>query len=358
MVDFISIIDASIEWTKAILFKPFSLKKWLILCFIALLAGSLSGGFNYNFGNSSTSGKKQSKTVQAQSLQQKPVSNLSPAGLGAIKNKIFKDHRITSLIAGVVILFCCFIIFFIWLQARFSFIFLEALTKNDASIKIPFKSNKQIGNSFFHANLVICAVFLLAFGALGFFIIKDIMRLSVYNQGYIVSPKEILLIFLPYLFSIIALFIVSCILSLIISDFVQIAMFKDRIKFMPAFSDVIGVINQNKGNFITYICIKMGLGVAAMIIFMLLYIICLLVLIIPVAALAFLFYMLYHILPHLIFFIILFIIVVPIFLAVIVFFMCLYLPFAVFFRVLSMKFIARLKPEYNLFRHVNSESIP
>lgn len=356
MVDFISIIDASIEWTKAVLFKPFNLKKWLILCLIAFLAGTLSGGFHSNFGNKSPSKSRQSNTSQTQSLQQETKFQSTP-DLHAIKNKILNNPRIIALIISGVLLVCCIVIFFIWLNARFSFIFIEALTKNDASIKIPFRSSKQIGNSLFVAYLPISAVFLSLFGSLVFFIIKDIMRLTVYNKGYAVGFKKIFLTCLPYGFSIVVLFIISIILYLIISDFVQIVMFKDRIKFMPAFLKAISVINRNKSNFITYIFVKMGLGIGCGMIFMLLYMICLLVLIIPGAIIAFLFYLLYHILPHLAFFIILAIVLVPTLLVISCFFLCLGLPFAVFFRTLSMKFIARLEPHYNLFRHADWEAI-
>ena len=43
---FTEIISASVEWTKTVLFRPFSIKKWLLLYFIALLAFQLQGGFN------------------------------------------------------------------------------------------------------------------------------------------------------------------------------------------------------------------------------------------------------------------------------------------------------------------------
>jgi len=357
MVDFISIIDASIELTKAVLFKPFSLKKWLMLCFIAFLAGTLSGGFNFNSHNDFAPKRKPVQVSQTQSLQQKPYTETCPIDLHAVKDKIFKNPKIAALVVCLILLFCCLLVFSIWLYSRFSFIFLEALTKNDASIKIPFKANRQIGNSLFVVELIVCLAFLLAFGWLIFLIFKDVMRLAVYSKSCSVGLKQILLTFLPYVFTFIALLIFSGIVSLVISDFVQIAMFKNKIKFMPAFLKTIGLISQNKGNFIVYILVKIGLSIACGIIFILLYLISLLILIIPGAIIALIFYLFYQILPHLVFFIILFIVVVPIFLAIVVFFACLRLPFAVFFRILSMKFIARLDPNYNLFRHVNPEAI-
>ena len=44
------LVRKAVDRTVLVLFKPFKLKKWLSLLFIALLAGSLGGG-NANFNN-------------------------------------------------------------------------------------------------------------------------------------------------------------------------------------------------------------------------------------------------------------------------------------------------------------------
>ena len=48
-IDVGDIIKKSFERTVLILFKPFTLKKWLMLLFIAWLAGALAGGGNFDF---------------------------------------------------------------------------------------------------------------------------------------------------------------------------------------------------------------------------------------------------------------------------------------------------------------------
>jgi hypothetical protein len=65
MVDFSELIKASAEWTITVLFRPFSPKKWIILGFVALLAGYLTGGGGHgSFGGNKS--KEKGRISQAE----------------------------------------------------------------------------------------------------------------------------------------------------------------------------------------------------------------------------------------------------------------------------------------------------
>ena len=62
-----TVIQKSFERTIFILFKPFSMKKWLLLLLIASLAGSLGGGSG-NFGGSGSSSREKEAEVQEEEV--------------------------------------------------------------------------------------------------------------------------------------------------------------------------------------------------------------------------------------------------------------------------------------------------
>ncbi len=184
MVKFGEIITASLEWTTAVLFRPFSPKKWLILTFIAFLAGAIAGGnSNLNFR------ERNNRTKEVSAAQQYEQKSFQTAKISSPKQKLASRKEVENffkkaaagpaifiislaVIAGIILF-----IILLWLCSRFYFIFLEDVVKNDASIVVPFKNNKTIGNSFFKFDLififlVICIVAFIAF--LGFVSLSNI----------------------------------------------------------------------------------------------------------------------------------------------------------------------------------------
>ncbi len=163
MVKFQEIIEASIEWTATVLFRPFSPKKWLILVFVALMAGQLAGGGCNSFP-SGRDHEDKTKPAQAAEIYQASISHPASQAINkkptfsleeSFKSFLKKNKNSTLFLAIFVIAIIAIIIGLLvltWLTARFSFIFLEDVIKNNASIKIPFRENKTIANSLFLFN--------------------------------------------------------------------------------------------------------------------------------------------------------------------------------------------------------------
>jgi hypothetical protein len=229
------------------------------------------------------------------------------------------------------------------------------VVKNDASIKRPFKENRLIGDSLFSFNMAFLFVNMLLFGLIIFMCLRSLFKLGVFAKTSTVGFLKIFLTCLPFLLLFILLIIISAIIYLIVNDFVIVAMFKDKIKFTQAWPKVSKILLANKVNFILYILIKWALAIAASLIYFIIYLISLFSLLFPAVMSICILYCLYLIIPgalHIPYLIVLFIVGVPFLFFLLFCLLCLYLPFAVFFRTFSIKFIGCLEPQYNLFKEL------
>jgi len=363
MVKFDEIISASLEWTTAVLFRPFSPKKWLILTFVAFLAGSIAGGNSH----SNFSGKS-SRKREASAVQQYQEKSFQTAKISAPRQKsvsrdelksFFKKPASSSVVFIIVLAVIAGIVLFLllmWICSRFYFIFLEDVAKNDASIAAPFKSNKTAGNSFFKFNLIflvfiICIIALIIF--LGFMSLSGI---GAFKENASPGFFKILTAILPAILLFI-LFIIACaLIVLIMNDFVTIVMFKDRIKIIPAIKKVFSILALNKLNFTLYVLIKIGLAIVSSIIYSIVSLVAVMGLFFPVGVVAAVFYFIFKVIPkdiQSVFLIVVVFAAIPVILFLWYCLMCMYLPFAVFLRTFSMKFFGRLNGRYNLFRYAN-----
>ncbi len=360
MVKFTEIIEASFEWTTTILFRPFSPKKWFLLTFAAALAGSLIGGGNFNLNIPSDTGSKKkiesavSNPASPDSSATLPSSDNSEQAIKDFIAKAVKSPLTIPIIITIVALLIILIIIFAWLSSRFQFVFLEDVVANDASIKIPFRKNKIQGNSIFRFSLVFTGVMLLIICALigaGFLILS---RMGTFTN---LTGAAILKIFLAGLPLGIVFFIIMCIaaiISLVIYDFVTIVMLKDNIRIREAWSKTTAILKANRRDFITYILVKIGLGFCSMVVASIVSFVTVLGLLLPAGVFIGGGYLAYRVLPEGLRFVSV-ILIAAVGVPVIVFLSyccsCFFLPFAVFFRTLSVKFFGRLDNRYDLFSH-------
>jgi hypothetical protein len=331
MVNFTEAVNASIEWTTTVLFRPFNFKKWLILGFVALLSGyNMSGG---NLGGNFT--REKVKEAQAQEVSQAspPVSERQcPLSLKGILSRNFpwlNRLTITLIILAILIL----IIIFSWLYSHFAFIFLEDVVKNDASIKIPFQANRELSNSLFLFSLSFGAIFLVMLGLLVFICFQALAREGVFSNTGVIGFKQIFFTLLPFGLCAALVIFITIIITVMNNDFVLVVMFRDRLKIMQAWSKVLAVFSTNRSALVKYLFIKLGLVICCY--FMsLLYIAAFIGLLLPVGISSALLFLIYRSLPsalHLAYFIILGTIATPILFFLFYCLMCLSLPFTVFY---------------------------
>ncbi|MDP2923361.1 MAG: hypothetical protein Q8O30_06560 [Candidatus Omnitrophota bacterium] len=364
MVNFTEIISASYEWTATVLFRPFNIKKWLLLGFIALMAGALGSGGG-NSGGSSHYKEDKTQEVQAAEITTDTASitanDKSSQGYLSSNAKeefvsFLRSLKNPEIIRIIIIIATVLLIIFIvmsWLGSRFSFIFLEDVIKNDASIRVPFRENKIIGNSLFSFNIVFMFMSMLLAGLIIFMCVSSLIKIGIFTKTSETGFLKILGVCLPSILLFILLIIIAAIIYLIVNDFVLAVMLREKIKFLQAWKKTLAILGLNKINFILYILIKIGLNICASLIYLIVYLASLFGILFPTMACISVFYFIYRIIPdglQIFYIVILLIIAIPLAIFLIYCLLCLYLPFAIFFRTLSVKFLGRLNPRYNLFK--------
>ncbi|MCP4652413.1 MAG: hypothetical protein GY858_03380 [Candidatus Omnitrophica bacterium] len=371
-VDFSNIISASFNQTKAILFKPFALKKWIILAFVAWMAGVLSGGGLQipDFGGLSE--KINQKAGIEQEKEQKDANE--PADESASENSYVVMNgkemptcplpampikAISSwgkvaigLFIFLFILFILLIILFSWLQSRFSFVFLEDIVKNDASVKGPFAMYRNEGNSLFLFHLIYGVGVLLAFTIM---LLPIIIAAATNSAAGIVgaaifSGAITFLILLP---AILLIYVFD-------QDFLVPIMAKDHLKVLDGWRKVIRLLKANKKNIVIYILLKIALAICAGIAFFLIFFAAVLALLLVGGIIGGILYGISQLLPVIargpifILAILLFVLalIFALFCAVLI-----GLPVAVFFRIFSLKVLGFLSPEHDYFpvKVINSQ---
>jgi hypothetical protein len=363
MVKFDEIISASLEWTTAVLFRPFSPKKWLILTFIAFLAGSIAGGnSNFNFKDRGNRTKEASaarqyernsfQSAKIETPKEKPVSKEE------IKN-FFKKSVTAPVIYAIILAVIAGIILFLmllWICSRFYFIFLEDVVGNDASIVKPFRRNKDVGNSLFKFNLIFLFLLICIIALIFFMGFVSLSKIGAFNNNASLGFWKIVSALLPAVLLFVFVVLVSALIGLIINDFVTVVMFKDRAKIAAAIRKVFSILALNKLNFFLYVLIKIGLAVASSIIYSITSFVAVMGLIFPFGIIASIFYFIYKVIPRdaqSIFMVAVVVAAVPVILFLWYCLICMYLPFAVFFRVFSVKFFGKLDGRYNLFMYTD-----
>ncbi len=347
MINFTDLINASLEWTAAVLFRPFRVKKWIILTLVAMLAGQL-GGNNLNFNNSYNTKQKEAQAITTQENLPKPVVS-SPEVSAPSASQDNAGGVIMLAIVFLLVVILPLLILMAWISSRFSFIFIDDVSKNCASIKNPFKANKVVGNSLFLFTLLFAVFFFALMGLDIYLCFAKLKAIGAMVKGSQVGILKIFLACLPYLGFFFLIMLLAGLIHLFVHDFVILIMSRDKAKILSSFAKAAEIINKHRGVFIKYIFVKIGLLICAAVIHSVASLMATFGLFFPVLISIGLFSLLYGV-SHLVFFIIFILIGIPLALIFIYFFMCLGLPFAVFFRTLSIKFMGRLSPEYNLFQ--------
>lgn len=370
-----TVIQKSFERTIFILFKPFSIKKWLLLLLIASLAGSLGGGSG-NFGGSGSSSREKEAEAQEEEVlgtQQMEQMNeeyrtkeyLTPEESKqrtmrkqrnrsslreSYRRKVDSYGRVFVFVVVVVgVLFVlAFIIFFTWLGARFKFVWLHVILNNDASIKEPFARYEKEGNSLFKLLLILFAATIAWIAILGAWVWVSGSSVGLFEKGADVAFLTVMKIFALPVFIFIIGFIALVIVGVIIEHFMVPIMGLDMCLFVDAWHKCIQIARQNRTDFFLFFLVLIGLAILSGIIAVIIALICILVILLAGALLFGLPYLLIVIgfkVPVL-FYIYAVLVGVPFITAVILLFMSINLPIAVFFRNFSLYYLSALECEY------------
>jgi hypothetical protein len=212
------------ELTNQILFKPFDLRKWLVIGFAAFLAGHFAGvGFNFpsSFGNFQ-SHRTTPEMVSPQLEQWKPW-----------------------LVVAIVCLSLLVLVFIIvvgWLKARGNFIFTDCIVRNQAAIAEPWREYRKEGNRYFLFLLVVMfAVLLLAAVTAGIVIWLIWLKQRTGETGLIAFIALLVLLFVLW---------VSIVIFVSLASYFMVpVMYRRRCRAVEAFRDVTQLIWHHMGSF-------------------------------------------------------------------------------------------------------------
>lgn len=348
-----NLIDFSWKKTKEILF-PFQFKRWLKILLIVWLAGQGVGG-NFNIPNRF---KPSPEQTQTQSVAQGSVQGHSASESGQTttgetapsdsseqqKSEQLAQEAFAKLGPWLFVLISGFILIallFMWLSARFQFIFLEVLMRRDIAIGESFRNYKTQGNSFFLWSLGFMAVLL---GGLALVVLP----------GVLLKAPAWLFIAVPFLF--LAL-MGAAVIGMVVLDFVTPIMYRDGIRTMEAVKKFLR-LKPNIGSLFLYVLIKIGLGILGFLISFLVIFGAGLLVLLGALLVALIGAALAAIAPFLKSFLLILGAVLLVFavLMLVVLLGLVTLPLPVFFRTFSLSFLAYLLPEYNLLNIPSADS--
>jgi hypothetical protein len=364
---FKQITDMSLERTKLILFRPFELKKWIFIFVIALFAG-FAGNANFNMNldlgsekeRPASAGRKapaRGQTLTPGALKEALTIGREKAGeaYGILKkNKPFVFMFVLLIAAGLAA-----VIAWWFIQAVFAFVYLDALSRNDASIKIPFHKNKYLGHSYFLWNVGFLSVTLPV--SLTFIVF---MFRAFFKSGIIAdfSPERIRLaasLAMPYFLGFL-LFAVACFLiRFLAANFVIPLMYSRKIRVLEGWKIFLGILKKNIGNFLLFFPVKLLLIIAAILAALILLLGTLLALLVLALIVGLVVWIIMMVTPNSakpVVGIMLTVIGVPAGVAVLFLARLVFLPITVFFRLFSVFFMAAFDDSVNeSFSH---DSIP
>ncbi|MBM3251263.1 MAG: hypothetical protein FJZ11_00575 [Candidatus Omnitrophica bacterium] len=363
------IIGKSFNRTILILFKPFSWKKWLLLLFIAFLAGAIGSGSGG--GGSSRSRAKKAEAAEQQSVQ---VGDTASAEQALKQESLIKAEKKTNLIAGFVdlilekfhfksrtivylllgagaFILLAFFVLLTWIVARFKFVWLNAILKNEASIARPFLEYKNQGHSLFKLFIILSLISTVLLGLLGFWVYSLGTSSGIFasqQQWDLAQVSKAIKIFgLPFIVLVIWIIVMS-IFYVYLDHFVVTIMAMDHCSFMPAWRKFCDIARQNTKDFFLFLLMLIALGLGAIIATGLISLIIMLAIMLLGLLLGGLLYLLVVLLlkAKLLFMVLSVIFGIPFVAVAIILLASVRLPFAVFFRNFSLYFLSNLDCGY------------
>jgi len=364
-INYTDLINGSMEWTKTILFRPFKLKKWFMLLVIAALAFQLQGGCNSNIDIPAPREAAQEKDLKedvedaksSEVVSDRAGSSKSPfVQISSFYNRSTEKIGKPAVIA--IIIFIVLAIFLLllllnWIYSTFYFIYMHAITSNDASIKAPFRENKMLGWSYFLWNTITSAIFLSSLALITKLTHFALVRIGALLPNSGVGAGKIALTVVP--FGLIGFLVILCggLLGFFITDCVCVIMFKKKLSILKAIPLGAAVLRGNILNFFLYGLIKLGLSILGSIIVAFVGFFVGITLIVPLVAVGALGVFLIKIMPGFlkpVLAILGAVFGVLLLMGFSILMNLVFLPLSVFFKTFNIKFIGRLNPEYSLFK--------
>ncbi|MHB0999464.1 MAG: DUF7544 domain-containing protein [Armatimonadota bacterium] len=255
-IDFNSAANLALDHTKEVLFKPFSLKKWLALGFVSLFASTMGGSSGGDFPDTDKISKNYDSSQGLQWIQ----------------------HH-WELLALATLAIIIISIFLVWISSVFNFIYTDQIVQNHGKIREPFARFKSLGTSYFWWSIVYGAAVIIAIGV--FVVLPGLL---IAASGSTSALGIIAIIFAVIMLIVIVL--ASIIIGIFARDFVLPTMYVRNIRVMQAWHEVLPLLKENAGQLVVYLLLLIAIGIASAIIVLFAVLAAFLIIFIPAGILA------------------------------------------------------------------------
>jgi hypothetical protein len=377
-----AVIGRSFSWTEKVLFKPFSAGKWLRLVVISFLAGSVGysgrlhmpdlpsrrdrarasapaspGGTGVSAPAPSSGAEasapsspaapeqKKEKEDPFPKLRDRVLAKMGPA-LHQARAWAAAHWPLVGTAAAVLILA---MVFFMWLHARFTFVWFNAIRENTGDISGPFDLYAGPGNSLFRLNLALSLFSLLVAAGLLYWGAHAARTLGMWSPDYKWELGAFFEAFGRPLAALLAMGLLEGLFYFFLYHFVVTIMAMDDARVAASLGKFLGVLRGRVTAVFVYVLAWIVLKFVAAIMAMVVAVIAVLGLL---AAGAILLGVPYLVLAKIMGLkvlaaVLMAVIGLPFFALSVVFLICLQLPFAVFFKSFSLHFMSSLECGYD-----------
>ncbi len=216
------------------LFRPFDMRKWLVMGFTAFLAGLM----DYQGGRSGRS----SQSLDGRDWRD--ILELPAEAWGWLTGHPLWAALIFAGVIAVIVLS----VVLTWLSSRGKFMFLDNVFRDRAAIQAPWREYRPAGDSLFIARLLLGAA---AFAVFSIYLLGCLLVL-IGMAGSNASGDGILPTVLLMAAGLLLLILAASFVEICLNDFVVPVMAKRRMTILPAAGLFWDLFRQNPGAFLLY----------------------------------------------------------------------------------------------------------
>ena len=384
------LIDLSIERTKDVFFRPFQIKRFIKLIFIAWMAGALGGGGSSGFdiptswdtdyesflrsGRAVVASIEDRSLAHAQSVDTSEDVDEIVEAFKAGQEQYYQDRTmptmpsfgmsdgswnalgITALVFFVIFLFLI-IILFMWIGCRFKFIWFNAIVNKTDEIKAPWRHYKEQGNSLFGFYLIWLFLGLIMLAVLGLIFYFPGKAAGAFDPGFEWSVGAFFKLFGLQIFITFILIILLNIVYLWIEQFVVAIMGEKECSFKEAWNSFVDVYSEKAKKIWLYVLLAMAMGLIIGVITTILVIIGLIAVLIVAAIIFGGLYLVFGMLlnSQMLFTVFAIVLGIPFAVAVMLFLNGLIVPFVFFFRSFTLYYLSSLDVGYQPISLISQE---
>ncbi|NOY80580.1 MAG: hypothetical protein GXP31_06200 [Kiritimatiellaeota bacterium] len=241
------------QWMVRVLFRPFQVRKWLVIGFASWLAGLASGGGGSGLNPSGlASGANKSGGSPMQEFAR--LQRHAVEAMQWVRGHL--DIVVVAVVFGVLLLVVVGLLL-LWVSSRGKLVFLDCVARNRAAIRVPWQELGDLGNSLF--------MWRLGFGMAAGIVLAAVGGIAVFLL-FLARGDRSALIWTGVGAGLLLAILVVCLLviAVFLDAFVVPLMYRYNLRTSAAWSYFLQLLRLHPGGFVLYLIatVLLGIGVA------------------------------------------------------------------------------------------------